>query len=136
MAAGVFNTARLTGEVVAIAVLGAILTAATSSHLTHAFGRSSARLATGRLLQGDMSAALSTLGSSGLRATAAGAYTDAMHLAFWSLTALMAIGTIAIAILTAAAPSRDLSALARRDARRARRRPPHGVQTPCRIRSR
>jgi MFS family permease len=100
MAAGVFNTARLTGEAVAIAVVGAILAAVTQSDLAATVGASSATSATSRLLQGDMDGALAVLGSSDLRAVAADSYTEAMHVAFWALAALMVLGAVAVGVLT------------------------------------
>ncbi|MDT7620109.1 MAG: hypothetical protein QOF99_1010 [Pseudonocardiales bacterium] len=100
MAAGVFNTARLTGEAVAIAAVGAVLAAVTQSHLAGTVGVSSAAPATARLLQGDMNGALGVLGSPDLRAAAGASYTAAMHVAFWALAALMALGAVAVGMLT------------------------------------
>jgi hypothetical protein len=102
MAAGVFNTARLTGEAVAIAALGAVLTAVTQARLARTVGSDSAAAATGRLLQGDLTG---TLGSARLLAVAGEAYTVAMHTALWLLAGLMVLGAIVIAVLTRRQPS-------------------------------
>jgi hypothetical protein len=96
MAAGMFNTARLTGEAVAIAALGAILTAVTRSRLAGGHGSA----AVGRLLQGDMHGALAAGGSRAGPAALAGAYTGALHAALWAVAGLMALGTGAVAALT------------------------------------
>lgn len=100
MAAGIFNTARLTGEAVAIAGLGATLTAVTQARLAGSVTSDTASSATGRLLQGDMPGALQALGTPTLQGLAASSYTDAMHVAFWALAALMVLGAVIVGVLT------------------------------------
>jgi MFS family permease len=99
MAAGMFNTARLIGEAIAIAALGAILTAVTRARLAAGAG-GQAGTATGRLLQGDLHGALAATGPGIRPAALAGAYTGALHTALWAVAGLMALGTVAVAGLT------------------------------------
>jgi hypothetical protein len=47
-----------------------------------------------------MGGALSVLGWPGMRVAAADAYTHAMHVALWSITTLMILGTVTVAVLT------------------------------------
>jgi MFS family permease len=108
MAAGLFNTARLTGEAVAVAVTGAVLAAVTRADLAARVDGGRAAGATGRLLQGDMAGALRGLGRPDLRAVAGAAYTDAMHVALWAIAGLMVLGALAVAWLTR--PSRERAA--------------------------
>ncbi|MFC6880774.1 MULTISPECIES: MFS transporter [Actinomadura] len=97
MAAGLFNTVRITGEVIAISVLGALLSALTRANLTARYGTTAAAAATAHLLQGDMAGAV----PAGADPTAFGraatsGYTGALHAALWSLSALSLLGALAV----------------------------------------
>ena len=98
MAAGMFNTVRLTGEAVAIAALGAILSGVIQNRLESAAAASRAHTATGQLLQGNRSGASATLRT--LRTSdVSDAYTHAMHIASVTLAGLMLAGVAAVIIL-------------------------------------
>ncbi|WP_433224057.1 MFS transporter [Microtetraspora malaysiensis] len=103
MAAGLFNTARITGEVVAIAVLGAVLSTLTQASLTVRYGTADATRATSRLLQGDMAGAVPP-GADHLEFTrlATDGYAGALHTALWILTALSLAGALAVGRLMSA----------------------------------
>lgn len=102
MAAGVFNTMRLTGEVVAISVLGALLAAVTQGRVAEVVGSDSAAGVTGGLLEGDMNAAVaaSPVNADIVRAAGADAFTDALHVGLWAIAALSLIGAIAVGLLS------------------------------------
>ncbi|GAA4973543.1 MFS transporter [Pseudonocardia tropica] len=94
MAAGVFNTMRLGGEAISIAVLGSVLAAVSGSRLREAVGPASAGV-TDRLLQGEMPADA----GAAVRVAAAGAYTDALHTGLWAIAAVSVLGGIAVGLL-------------------------------------
>lgn len=100
MAAGLFNTARITGEVVAIAVLGAVLSALTQASLTGPYGEARAARATSRLLQGDITGAVPAgAGPLEFARLASAGYADALHTALWLLTLLSLAGALAVGLL-------------------------------------
>ncbi|MEC3977378.1 MFS transporter [Amycolatopsis sp. H20-H5] len=101
MAAGVFNTMRLGGESVSIAILGSLLTAVTQSHLTGALGAGEASAVTAQMLQGDMASAVAagTGPAESLRRTAAEAYTEAMHVGLWAIAAISVLGAVMVGLL-------------------------------------
>ncbi|MEU6427757.1 MFS transporter [Microbispora sp. NPDC046973] len=100
MAAGLFNTARITGEVVAIAVLGAVLSALTRASLTGRYGEARAARATSRLLQGDIAGAVPAgAGQLEFARLASAGYADALHTALWLLTLLSLAGALAVGLL-------------------------------------
>lgn len=103
MAAGVFNTMRLTGEAIAIAALGAVLTAVTQARLTDSVGTGQASDITAKLLQGDMNGAVPG-GEDAARTTAATAYTDALHVGLWAIAALSLLGVIVVGLLARERP--------------------------------
>ncbi|MFC4911365.1 MFS transporter [Actinomadura gamaensis] len=105
MAAGLFNTARITGEVVAVAVLGALLSTLTRAGLAGRYGSRTASEATSRLLQGDMTPPSAVPG--GYEAAATHAYAGALHDVSWALSALSLAGALIVARLlrTPAAPA-------------------------------
>ncbi|MCP2341908.1 MFS transporter [Actinomadura rupiterrae] len=111
MAAGVFNTARITGEVVAVAVLGALLTTLTRADLASRYGAGIASDATSRLLQGDMTPPRGTGGGPGYASAATHAYASALHDVLWALSALSLVGAVVVARLLRASdvPTRPLS---------------------------
>ncbi len=95
MAAGVFNTMRLGGESVAVAVLGSLLTAITLAHLTSGLGAATARSVTTQVLQGNMPGDA----TGAVRALAASAYTDALHVGLWTIAAISALGAVMVGVL-------------------------------------
>ncbi|MGW5265427.1 MFS transporter [Microbispora sp. NPDC004025] len=100
MAAGLFNTARITGEVVAIAVLGTVLSTLTRASLTGRYGEARAALATSRLLQGDIAGAVPAgAGRLEFARLASAGYADALHTALWLLTLLSLAGALAVGLL-------------------------------------
>ncbi|MEV4254311.1 MFS transporter, partial [Spirillospora sp. NPDC049652] len=98
MAAGVFNTARISGEVVAVAVLGALLTTFTRAGLAGRYGESAASAATSRLLQGDGTPPRG-VAASGYAEAATHAYASALHDALWALSGLTLVGALVVARL-------------------------------------
>ncbi|MBF6061559.1 MFS transporter [Nocardia terpenica] len=99
MAAGVFNTMRLGGESISIAVLGAIITGVTTARLHATLPAGQADALTTKLLQGDPSGVTA--------ATADGAfsaYTSAMHIGLWSVCLLAVLGIVGILALTRETP--------------------------------
>lgn len=92
MAAGIFNTMRLTGEAIAIAALGAVLTAVTQTRLAETLGADRASHLTGKLLQGDMPA-------DAPGELAADAYTAAMHAGLWAIAGLSVLGALVVGLL-------------------------------------
>ncbi|RKN47006.1 MFS transporter [Streptomyces hoynatensis] len=102
MAAGMFNTMRLAGETISIAVLSAILAGVTESRLSDGVDTETAAGATARLLQGDMGAATSLVPGAdraGFTEIAGAGYTDALHVALWAVAALSLFGALAVGIL-------------------------------------
>lgn len=111
MAAGVFNTMRLTGESVSIAVLGALLTAVTQADLAGTFGTTTAGNVAAQALQGNMNGAITAATTdparvAAVRTATADAYTNAMHVGLWAIAALSVVGGILVGILArGAAPA-------------------------------
>ncbi|MEV5574015.1 MFS transporter [Spirillospora sp. NPDC052269] len=103
MAAGVFNTARISGEVIAVAVLGALLTTFTRSDLAGRYGDRTASDATSRLLQGDMTPP-DGITPTGYAEAATHAYAGALHNVLWALSALSLVGALVVARLLRPAP--------------------------------
>lgn len=102
MAAGIFNTMRLAGETISIAVLSAILAGVTRSRLAEAVDEETAAAATARLLQGDMdgaAGAASGAQASGFLEVAQAGYTDAMHAALWTIAVLSVLGALAVGLM-------------------------------------
>lgn len=89
---------RLTGESVSIAVLGALLTGVTQARLGDTVGSSAAVRATAKLLQGDLSGAVSAAGpgaGAGVAETAA-ASTDALYTALWAIVGVWLLGGVTV----------------------------------------
>nr|BFE99336.1 hypothetical protein GCM10020241_10120 [Streptoalloteichus tenebrarius] len=102
MAAGLFNTVRITGEVVALAVLGALITTLTRTDLAARYGEPVAASATSRLLQGDMVGAVPAgVAPAAFAESATAAYAGALHVALWILSALSLLGAVVVGRLTA-----------------------------------
>lgn len=103
MASGVFNTIRLGGESMSIAVLGAILAAATQDRLVDSFGPDSAGPVAVELLQGDIdgaaAAAPNGMNPDVVREAAATAYTGAVQLGMWTIAAVSLLGAVVVGIL-------------------------------------
>lgn len=108
MAAGVFNTMRLGGESMSIAVLGALLAAVTQSRLMDSFGSDSASAIAAKLLQGDMTGAVAAApaGTSEalVRETASAAYTGALQVGLWAIAVVSLLGAVAVGILAKERP--------------------------------
>lgn len=102
MAAGVFNTMRLGGESIAIAILGSLLTAVTQARLAGSMGDGVASAVTASLLQGDMPGAVAAGRGPApvVRAAAETAYTDALHVGMWSIAAVALLGAVVVGALT------------------------------------
>jgi predicted MFS family arabinose efflux permease len=108
MAAGMFNTMRITGEVVAIAALGSLLVSFTRSEMTAAVGRSGQSYGqpVGDLanltVQGNLDGA-AALVPQPLRATftslAQSAYTSALDHVLWVLAAVCLLAVPALVVL-------------------------------------
>lgn len=95
MAAGMFNTTRIGGETVAIAVVGSLLVSFTASRLGDGG-------AADLLNQGDLAGAVAR----GVPArTAEAAYTGAVHAVCWVLAALCALAAPAVAALLREGPA-------------------------------
>jgi MFS family permease len=123
MAAGMFNTMRLTGEAVAIAGMGSVLVSLTQAQLTGkiaGFASSYTNDVGGlanRVAQGEITGAASTVSEAQRSAfidVLAGSYTTAFHTVLWILAAVCAVGAPAIVWLlrerTPAAAAANLSA--------------------------
>ncbi|PYC72371.1 MFS transporter [Streptomyces tateyamensis] len=106
MAAGMFNTMRLAGEVVAIAAMGSLLVSLTQSRLADGFTKiagsftgTSGSLAND-LIQGHLSRPEGTVPAGAARsaftAFASDGYTSALHTSLWLLAAICAVGAVAI----------------------------------------
>ncbi|MFC3995908.1 MFS transporter [Nocardiopsis sediminis] len=109
MAAGIFNTMRLAGEAIAVALLGSLLAAITQSRLAETAG-DAAQGSTARLLQGDMDGAVAAVPAAlreGFTTVAGAAYTDALHVGLWALAALSLVGAVAVGALMGGAPPAD-----------------------------
>jgi hypothetical protein len=100
MAAGMFNTTRLAGEVVAIAGMGSLLVGFTQSRLAGGIGFTGPGAAdphavANQIASGDLAAAGASAPQEIRRAFldfAASAYTGALHSALWILVAVCAVG--------------------------------------------
>ncbi|GAA1594700.1 hypothetical protein GCM10009678_90970 [Actinomadura kijaniata] len=105
MAAGLFNTARITGEVVALSLLGASPFTLTRARLAERYGDDTAARAASDLLRGDMAGAARGVGpgfaDTGFADTATAAYAGALHTSLWLLSALSLIGAVVVARLPA-----------------------------------
>ncbi|RKE20775.1 MFS transporter [Streptomyces sp. TLI_171] len=108
MAAGMFNTMRLAGEVVAIAAMGSLLVSVAQNKLADGIDRftgtydgTSGSLAND-LVQGNLSTTVGNV-PAGSRDTftafAANGYTTALHTSLWLLAAICAVGAVGIALL-------------------------------------
>ena len=97
MAAGMFNTTRIGGETIAIAVVGSLLVSFTSGRLTgHA---AKPGMVANLLNQGDMAKAAAGLTGRAHEAVAAAAYTGALHTVAWILAAMCAVVVPVVAVL-------------------------------------
>lgn len=117
MAAGLFNTMRLTGEAVAIAGMGSVLVSLTQSNLRGWSGGDVDGLAN-QVVQGEIGAAAKELPAAqqaDFTAFAADAYTDALHTVLWLLAAVCALGAPLIMRMLRPAPAAEAPAAADRD---------------------
>jgi MFS family permease len=111
MAAGMFNTMRLGGEVIGIAVVGTMLAGLTGANLTNRITSFTTPYATqpqqvaDLVNQGNMTTAANTVAPTARGAfeqVVSGAYTDALHTVLWSLAGLSAVAAVALLILNRA----------------------------------
>lgn len=110
MAAGMFNTMRLAGEAVGIAVVGALLVNSTRSHLGNQlnafsgpYGHHPAALAAA-LNQGQLAAPQATVpqpAQAAFHHVAASAYTSGLHTALWIMAGCCAAATVLVAVVGA-----------------------------------
>jgi hypothetical protein len=121
MAAGMFNTVRLAGETIAIAVVGTLLVSLTRSGLGNQLAQFGGRYAehpddlANALNQGDLTGpAQSVPGSSRAAFTdvAVGAYTDALHVVFWIMAVFCAVTAVALLLIQRAPAKREQTAAA------------------------
>ncbi|MEU4624215.1 MFS transporter [Actinoplanes sp. NPDC023801] len=108
MAAGMFNTMRLSGEVVAIATMGSVLAGLTQARLAEgiggfqAAGAPSASEAAGQIVAGDLGAVAERVAPESRAAFvdfAAGAYSDGFHTALWVLAIATVLAAPVIGVL-------------------------------------
>jgi len=106
MAAGMFNTMRLSGEAIAIAVVGSLLASATESKLTGKLSGFSGpyadnpALLAGKLNQGQLSGPASTVPESSRAAfttLAEQSYTGALHEVLWILAGFCLVSAVLVA---------------------------------------
>ncbi|MFI9387371.1 MFS transporter [Kutzneria sp. NPDC052558] len=101
MAAGMFNTMRLGGEVIGIAVVGTMLAGLTSSGLAGKV--SNPRQVADLVNQGDMATPAGSVPAGPARTAfenvVSGAYTDALHTVLWVLAGLCALAALALLVL-------------------------------------
>jgi hypothetical protein len=104
MAAGMFNTMRLTGEAVAIAGTGSLLVSLTQSGLTGSIGQypaaGDAAAVADKAAQGgitDLAATVPAGQQAAFTEFVSGSYTSAFHTVLWLLAAVCALGAPAIA---------------------------------------
>ncbi|MDI5963304.1 MFS transporter [Streptomyces sp. SL13] len=110
MAAGMFNTMRLTGEAIGIAVVGALMVSFTRSRLgsqlntfTGAYGHQPGRLAN-TLNQGRLADAQATVpqsARSAFHSVATHAYTGGLHTSMWVMAIFCAAATVLVAVVGA-----------------------------------
>ncbi|WP_371660487.1 MFS transporter [Streptomyces sp. NBC_00280] len=110
MAAGMFNTMRLAGEAISIAVVGSLLVSATQSELAGKLAAFSGRYAddpaalADKLNQGQLTGAASTVEEASRAAftrVAESAYTGALHEVLWILAGFCAVATVLVATVGA-----------------------------------
>lgn len=110
MAAGMFNTMRLGGEAVAIAVVGMLLVTFTRMQLGHRLDAFPGRYAhdpaalAALVNQGQLDAPAATVPSgmrASFRAIASSAYTDGLHWALWTMAVFCAAVTVLVAVVGA-----------------------------------
>ena len=109
MAAGMFNTMRLGGEAVGIAVVGTMIAGLTGSKLANSLGDFNTPYAANpqglanAVNQGDLATPASTVNPESLRTAfvdvVSRAYTDALHIALWSLAAFCAVAAVILLVL-------------------------------------
>ncbi|MFF2953357.1 MFS transporter [Kitasatospora sp. NPDC057965] len=109
MAAGMFNTVRLAGETIAIAVAGSLLVSFTQSEVSGKLGGFSSRYAddpaalANLMNQGELKSAVETVEPASQRGafadTAASAFAQGFHGLLWVLAALCAVTFVVVALL-------------------------------------
>lgn len=108
MAAGMFNTVRLAGETIAIAVVGTLLVSATRGGLGDQLGRFGGRYAqhpadlANALNQGDLAGPVQSVPAASRAAftdVAVGAYTGALHTVLWVMAVFCAVAAVALLLI-------------------------------------
>jgi len=121
MAAGMYNTMRLAGETIGIAIVGSMLTGLTGSALAQRIGSFSTPYAqdpqsvANMVNQGDMATAVHSVSPASaqpqFQAVVGEAYTGALHAAMWFLVVLCAVAAVGLLVLDrpekAAAPAAE-----------------------------
>ncbi|GAA2987036.1 MFS transporter [Actinokineospora diospyrosa] len=101
MAAGMFNTMRLAGEAVAIAIMGALLVTFTQARLRGGPAEATSELAS-QVVQGDLGAAASRVADAdraGFAGFLADGYTGAFQTTLWLIAGICVVGSVVIAVL-------------------------------------
>ncbi|HEX4221564.1 MAG TPA: hypothetical protein VHZ97_04330, partial [Pseudonocardiaceae bacterium] len=117
MAAGMFNTMRLSSEVVAIAAMGALLVTLTQSRLADGIGRfgGNADQLANSTASGELGNAVSSVptGSrTALETFAANGYTSAMHTVLWVLAGICLVGAGVVGVLLKARDAAETKVVA------------------------
>ncbi|MFE0328204.1 MFS transporter [Streptomyces sp. NPDC003753] len=122
MAAGLFNTMRLTGEAVAIAGMGSVLVSITQHNLRHpsAWHDGVGELAN-RVVQGEIGSVADRVPAAqraAFTAYVSDAYTSALHTVLWLLAAVCAVGApLIVLMLRRPAPAQRAAGAEARDAK-------------------
>ncbi|MEY9877217.1 MFS family permease [Streptacidiphilus sp. MAP12-33] len=100
MAAGMFNTVRLTADVVSMAALGSMVAAFTRSGLS---GPATSDAVTSRLLQGDLKGAVAAVSNApaGLADSLQHAYTSGFHTTMWIVAVACVVAAVTVGLLMA-----------------------------------
>ncbi|MEU0602417.1 MFS transporter [Streptomyces sp. NPDC006393] len=109
MAAGLFNTMRLTGEAVAIAGMGSVLVSITQHNLRHPSGwEGSVGELANRVVQGEIASVADKVPAprrADFTVFVSDAYTSALHTVLWLLAAVCAVGAPLIMRMLRPAPA-------------------------------
>lgn len=115
MATGIFSTTRVAGEGVALALVGALLTGLTASHLATALPGAASRAtqAAQRLVAGDFEALAAILPGTG-RAVLAHASADAFAVLLWILAAITVLTALVVFLFLGKPEAREAAPAAAR----------------------
>jgi MFS family permease len=118
-AAGMFNTMRLAGETLAIAVMGAVLLNATGSRISDGLSRIASKAGAdpgaiaNQVVSGNLTGATTGLtgeARTGFLDLLTGSYTGALHTVLWTVTVICAVSAVVVNVMlrereTTAAPA-------------------------------